>query len=163
MAKDSDFVWTGSHTKAFEYSKDTILSCATLMYFDDDAKPCTIQVDASNVGVSAALIQEGKVIEYHSRALTSTQQQYSNIEHDAYALVNGVEHFHHYMFGKLFEVHTDHQPLVQFSIKPLAELSPRLQCLFLRVNQYKYTVKYVRQTGVMITDCLKSHCMPRHS
>ena len=39
-------------------------------------------------------------------------------------------------------------------MKLLAELSPRLQCLFLRVNQYKYTVKYVRQTGVMIADCL---------
>ena len=73
MAKDSDFVWTESHMKAFECSKDTILSCATIMHFDD-AKPCTIQVDASNVGVSAVLIQEGKVIEYHSRALTSTQQ-----------------------------------------------------------------------------------------
>ena len=48
----------------------------------------------------------------------------------------------------------DHQPLVQLSIKPLAELSPRLQHLFLSVNQYKYTVKYVRQTGVMIADCL---------
>ena len=68
--------------------------------------------------------------------------------------MNGVEHFHHYVFGKPFEVHTDHQPLVQLSIKPLAELSPILQHLFLRVNQYKYTVKYVRQTGVMISDCL---------
>ena len=68
--------------------------------------------------------------------------------------MNGVEHFHHYVFGKPFEVHMDHQPLVQLSIKPLAELSPRLQCLFLRVNQYKYTVKYVRQTRVMIADCL---------
>ena len=58
------------------------------------------------------------------------------------------------VFGKPFKVHTDHQPLVQLSIKPLAELSPRLQHLFLRVNQYKYTVKYVRQTVVMIADCL---------
>ena len=53
-----------------------------------------------------------------------------------------VLNFHHYVFGKPFEVHTDHQPLVQLSIK------------FLRVNQYKYTVKYARQTGVMIADCL---------
>ena len=84
--------------------------------------------------------------------------------------MNGVEHFHHYVFGKSFEVHTDHQPLVQLSIKPLAELSPRLQCLFLRVNQYKYTVKYVRQTGVMIAESIMQvefdwhlkplHCMP---
>ena len=153
MAKDSDFVWTVSHTKAFECSKDAILSCATLTYYDDE-KPCTIQVDAGNVGVGATLIQEGKVIEYHSPTLTSTQQHYSNIEWEAYILVNGVEHFHHYIFGKPFEVHTDHQPLVQLSIKPLAELSPRLQRLFLRVNSYKYTVKYVRQTRVMIADCL---------
>ena len=153
IAKDSDFIWTASHTKAFECSKEAILSCATLTYYNDE-KTCTIQVDASNIGVGAALIQEGKVIEYHRCALTSTQQHYSNIERETYILVNGVEHFHHYIFGKPFEVHTDHQPLVQLSIKPLAKLSPRLQRLFLRVNQFKYTVKYVRQTGVMVTDCL---------
>ena len=73
MAKDSDFIWTASHTKAFESSKDTMLSCATVTYYDDE-KSCTIQVDASNVGVGATLIQEGKVIEYHSQALTSIQQ-----------------------------------------------------------------------------------------
>ena len=70
--------------------------------------------------------------------------------------MNGAEHFHHYIFSKPFEVHTDHQPLVQLSIKPYTELSPRLQHLFLRVNQYKYTVKYVRQTRVMIADCLSN-------
>ena len=121
MAKDSDFVWTVSHTTAFECSKDAILSCATLTYYDDE-KTCTIQVDASNVGVGAALIQEDKVIEYHSHALTMTQQCYSNIEREAYAVVNGVEHFCHYIFGKPVEIHTDHQQLVQLSIKPLAEL-----------------------------------------
>ena len=73
MAKESDFILTASHTKAFEYSKDTILLCATLTDYDDE-KPCPIQVDASNVSVGATLIQEGKVIEYHCRALTSTQQ-----------------------------------------------------------------------------------------
>ena len=58
------------------------------------------------------------------------------------------------VLNKPFKIHTDHQPLVQLSIKPLAELSPRLLHLFFRVNQYKYTVRYVRQTRVMIADCL---------
>ena len=105
--------------------KKAILSSATFTYYDDE-KTCIIQVDANNIGNGAALIQEEKVIEYHSCALTSTQQHYSNIEREAYALVNGDEHFHHYIFGKPFKVHTDHQPLVQLSIKPNAELSPRL-------------------------------------
>ena len=73
MAKNSDFIWKVSHLKAFECSKDVILSCATLTYYDDE-KTCTIQVDASNAGVGAVLIQEDKVIEIHSHALTSTQQ-----------------------------------------------------------------------------------------
>ena len=34
----------------------------------------TIQVDPSNIGVSAALMQQGRVVSYHSRALTPTQQ-----------------------------------------------------------------------------------------
>ena len=46
--KDSDFIWTASHTKAFECSKDAILLCATLTYYDNE-KPCTIQVDSSNL------------------------------------------------------------------------------------------------------------------
>ena len=79
MAKDSDFIWTANHTKAFESSKEAILSCATLASYNDE-KPCAIQVDTSNISVGAALIQEGNVIEYH-------------IEREAYALVNGVEHF----------------------------------------------------------------------
>ena len=65
-------------------------------------------------------------------------------------------------FGEPFEIHTDHQPLVQLSIKPLAEFSPRLQRLFIRVNQYQYTMKYVRQTGVMIADCL-SHIVCKNT
>ena len=42
--------------------------------------PITIQVDASSIGVGAALMQQGRVVSYHSRALTPTQQRYSNIE-----------------------------------------------------------------------------------
>ena len=53
-------------------------------------------------------------------------------------LVNGIEHFHHYIFGQNFTVHTDHQPLVQLMTKPLCKVSPRLQRLLLKVTQYKF-------------------------
>ena len=55
MAIDSDFVWTVSCTKAFECSKEAILSCATLTYYDNEMT-CTVQVNASNIGVGAVLI-----------------------------------------------------------------------------------------------------------
>ena len=88
-----------------------------MQYFNSD-DPITIQVDTSNIGVGAALMQQGKVVSYHSRALTPTQH-YSNIERECYGLVNEVEHFHHYVFGCKFTVQTDHQPLVHLTMKPL--------------------------------------------
>ena len=113
-----------------------------------------IQVDASSIGIGAALMQQGRVVLYHSRALTPTQQHYSNIERECCGLVNGVEHFHHYIFGREFTVQIDHQPLVQLTNKPLCEVSPRLQCLVLKVNQYNFNTIYVKHDGVPIMDCL---------
>ena len=97
-----------------------------LQYFNSK-DPIIIQVDISSIGVGAALMQQGRVVSYQSRALTPTQQRYSNIECKCYGLVTGIEHFHHYLFGHEFVVHTDHQPLVQLTTKPLCEIGPRLQ------------------------------------
>ena len=124
-----------------------------LQYFNSD-KPIIIQVDASSIGISAALMQQEKVVSYHSRALTPTQQHYSNIERECYRLVNGVEHFHRYIFGHEFTFQTDHQPLVQLTNKPLCEVSPRLQHLLLKVTQYIFTTIYVKHDGVPGADCL---------
>ena len=68
--------------------------------------------------------------------------------------MNGVEHFHHYAFGHKFTVQTDHQPLVNLTSKALRDVSPRLQCLLLKVTQYRFNTIYVKHDGVPIADCL---------
>ena len=52
--------------------------------------------------------------------------------------MNGIEYFHHYVFGHEFTVQTDHQPLVNLVSKALCEVSPCLQCLLLKVTQYRF-------------------------
>ena len=140
-------------TESFKLAKQAIANSCTLQYFNNEDL-ITIQVDASSIGVSAALMQQGRVVSYHSRALTPTQQRYSNIEHECYGLVNGIKHFHNYIFGQEFMVHTDHQPLVQLMTKPPSEISPRLQRLLLKVTQYNFTTLYVKHDGVPVADCL---------
>ena len=68
--------------------------------------------------------------------------------------MNGVEHFHHYVFGCEFTVQTDHQPLVQLRIKALCEVNPRLQYLLLKVTQYRFNTIYVKHDSVPVADCL---------
>ena len=151
--KTSEFQWETLHSDAYAKVKQAIANSCMLQYFNSEY-PIIIQVDASSIGVSAALMQQGRVVSYHSRALTPTQQRYSNIEHECYGLVNGIEHFHHYIFGHDFVVHTDHQSLVQLTKKPLCEISPRLQCLLLKVTQYSFNTVYIKHEGVPIADCL---------
>ena len=71
-----------------------------------------------------------------------------------HGLVNGVEHFHHNVFGHEFTVQTDHQPLVQLTSKALCEVSLRLQRFLLKVTQYRFNTIYVKHDGVPVADCL---------
>ena len=54
-------------------------------------------------------------------------------------------------------VHTDHQPLVQLTTKPLCEVSPRLQQLLLKVTQYNFNTVYLKHDGVPAADCLSQN------
>ena len=101
--KDVEFTWNSSYDAAFNRVKEAITSDATLRYFDT-TKPVTIQVDASKVGLGAALIQDGKPVAYASKALTATEQRYANIECEMLAVVYGAEKFHTYVYGRHFTV-----------------------------------------------------------
>ena len=79
LKKDADFTWNASYETTFEQIKEAVISDTTLRYFDPSL-PVTIQVDASQVGLGTALLQNGKPIAFDSKALTKTECQYANIE-----------------------------------------------------------------------------------
>ena len=71
------------------------------MAYYDVTKPITLDVDASQKGLGAALVQEKKTIAFASKTLTNTQSNYSNIEREMRSLVHGVERFHTYLYEVL--------------------------------------------------------------
>ena len=97
--KETIWSWTPTHDKAFEKLKSMICSECTLTYFDPKL-PTLIQVDASQKGLGAALIQQGKPIAFASKALTDVEQRYANIERELLAIVFGCTRFHTYVMGK---------------------------------------------------------------
>ena len=60
------------------------MTLPVLAYFDKTRKH-TIQCNASKKGLGAVLLQEAKPVMYVSRALTETEQRYSNIERELLA------------------------------------------------------------------------------
>ena len=95
LKKDTDFTWKPTYNAAFQHVKDAVISDTTLQYFDL-LLPMTIQADASQVGLCAALLQNHKPIAFSSKALTEFKHHYGNIERDILAVVFGAERFRTY-------------------------------------------------------------------
>ena len=124
--KDVPFEWRGEKERALEKLRDALLNASENAYFDSTKKTEAF-TDASPVGVPAVLTQkelnsdERKIIAYASRALSPTEQNYSQLERKAHAIIWSCEHFHLYLFGVRFDVFTDHQPLVAIILKSSVE------------------------------------------
>ena len=151
--KEVDWDWTSSHEKAYQKVKNMICENTSLTYFDV-SKPATIQVDASQQGLGATLVQDNKPIAFASKALTETEKRYANIERELLAVVFGCERFNTYVYGKHFTVESDHKPLEQIQKKSLASTPPRLQRMMLRLQKYDMNIVYRPGKEMVLADML---------
>lgn len=153
LKKDVDFMWSASHQRAFDKVKGLTCKETTLSYFDPKKKT-VIQVDASQKGIGAALLQDGKPIAFASKSLSETEKRYANIERELLAVVFGCERFHTYVYGARFQVDSDHKPLEMIMQKALRSAPPRLQRMLLRLQGYNVEVKYRPGPEMLIPDAL---------
>lgn len=161
LKEDAQFIWLEPHQKAFEKVKSLICKEATLSYFDPKKKT-TIQVDASQKGLGAALMQEGKPVAFASKSLSDVETRYANIEREMLAVVFGCERFHTYVYGAKFEVESDHKPLEMIVQKPLRSAPPRLQLMLLRLQPYDLNLHYRPGKDIPMADALSRQPAPEN-
>ena len=146
----------------------SIIKADVCMKFYNDAKPLYLETDASGVSLGAALLQlhdntvcqKGIVpdnialclIAFASKSLISAEWRYSNIEHEVLGIQHGSEKFHHYCFGKEMLIITDHKRLVDMFKKDMATLSQCIQCILLKVHQYRVQIIYKPGPEIFIAD-----------
>ena len=91
------------------------LTSSPILQFPDFKLPFYVQSDASDKGFGAVLgqIRNGTevVVAYASKAIGSSQINWSTIEKEAFAVVWSVKYFRHYLYGRAFTIYTDHNPL----------------------------------------------------
>ena len=150
---DVPYDWGPEHDAAFSALKKTISSSEVLRYYDN-TKPLILQVDASQRGLGAALLQDNGPIAFSSKSLTETEGRYTNIEREMLGIVFGLERFQQYVYGRHVDVHTDHKPLEAISGKHLINAPPRLARMLLRIRQYDATIKYVPGRDIPLADAL---------
>ena len=162
LLKDSEFCWRPDvHGAAFEALKSLLVNAPVLAYFDP-SKKITVQCDASQAGLGSVLLQDGRPVEYASRAMTPTEQNYAQIEKELLAVVFSLERFHYYVYSHQEDVtiETDHKPLISISKKALASAPKRLQRLLLRLQRYTFNLVYRPGSELVLADTLSRAYAP---
>ena len=137
------------------------------MKFYDDTKPLYLKSDAAallqlrdNMNCPKHTALENTIlcpIVFASKSLTGAEQRYSNIEHEALGILHGLAKFHHYCFGREVLVITDHKLLISVFKKDVATLSQMIQCILLKIHQYRVQVIYKPGPDIFIADWLSRH------
>ena len=96
-----EFKWADEHDKAMDEIRKLVTTAPILEYYDPK-KELVIQCDASSSGLGAVLLQDGKLLGYASRPLSTTECEYAQIERVSCKSV-----FHQYTFPTI--IHSDHK------------------------------------------------------
>ncbi len=157
--QDVEFEWSEEQNKAMDEIKRLVTTAPVLTYCKPK-KELVIRCDASSKGLGAVLLQEEKPLSYASRALSTTECEYAQIEKECLAIVFFLERFHQYTFGRKTIIHSDHKPLEMIVRKPLHKAPKRLQGMMLRLIQYDIKVVYKKGKEMYIADTLSRACLP---
>ena len=116
LSTKNDWLWTKTHTDAFNEVKRVLSSPQTLKLYDVQ-KTTKIRVDASKLnGISVILYQQHQdnwlPVTCASRYLTTEEKNYYPIELEMQAVTWGCEKMNMYLQGlPHFTIQTDHKPL----------------------------------------------------
>ena len=137
------------------------------MHFDDQF-PLLLECDTSPYGLGAVLshqMSDGteRPVCLASRTLTKAEQNYSHLDKEALAIVYGVKKYHQYLYGRQFEIKTDHKPLTRIfheskGIPSMA--SGRIQRWALLLAAYDYHIRYRQGKANANADALSRLPLP---
>lgn len=144
--KNTPFIWTPKCQEAFDKLKE-MLSSAPILAYPDFSKRFRLQPDACQFSIGAVLSQVGDdnkehPVAYFSRVLRKDERKYAftPTELECLALLDGMRHFRPYLWGRQFDVFTDHRALQW--LYNTKETNERLYRWFLKLacDGYDYNV-----------------------
>ena len=143
LKKEAKFEWTDQCESAFNNLKER-LTKAPILRFPQFDKEFTLSVDSSDYSIGFVLSQEheGKQhpICFSGRALRDNELKWHITDKEGLALVEGIQHFRHYLANSKFTVFTDN-----VSVKYLQKLKDsqgRLGRWGILLQGYNFDIKH---------------------
>jgi len=147
--------WTEEANVSFNRLKDALCS-DPILKLPNIALPFILRTDASSTMVAATLMQKYDEVPhplaYYSRKLLPRERNYSTIERECLAILNGIEKFKYYLLGRHFFIETDHLGLVW--LNKSKNLNSRLIRWALLLQNYRFTVVHILGKDNVFSDFL---------
>jgi hypothetical protein len=157
LKKGVKFVWSEACEKAFHTLRQHLTSALVLVQ-PDNSKPFEVCYDASGMGLSCVLMQEGRVIAYASWALRPHEINYYTHDLELAAVVHTLNIWRHYLMGNHCNIFTDHKSLKYIFTQ--SDLNMRQRRWLELIKDYDLEVHYHPRKANVVADALsrKVHC-----
>lgn len=153
----SPVAWTPDAEAAFEKCKQDLID-ATCLAHPAPLAEITLVTDASDTAVGAVLQQDVdghmQPLGFFSKRLTEAQRKYSTYDRELLAIYLAIKHFRYMVEGRIFEIHTDHKPLIFAFDKKQSQSSPRQIRQLDMIGQFSTVIKHVPGEKNVTADCL---------
>ena len=109
-------LWGSQQQHSFQRAKESSCRLEVLPH-NDPSERILLQCDASNYGLGVVLshvMEDGteRPVGFASRTLNAAEKNYSQLDKEGAAVMFVLKKFHKHMYGRSFEIITDHKPLM---------------------------------------------------
>ena len=119
LKKGVQYIWTSENEASFQALKQSLIS-APVLALPDFSKRFIIEMDASDKGIGAVLMQEGHPLAFLSKSLGPKQQALSTYEKECLAILLAVDKWRSYLQHAEFFIKTDQRSLVNLTDQRLS-------------------------------------------
>ena len=145
------FEWDDLCERAFQELKRR-LTLAPIMIVPDRGPMFIVYCDSSKDGLGCVLMQSGRVVAYGSRKLKNHEQNFPMHDMELAAIAFALKILHHYLYGKQFEVFSDHKSLKYIFTQ--RDLNMRQRRWMEYLEDYDFTLHYHPGKANMVADAL---------
>jgi hypothetical protein len=129
-----------------------ILTESPLLVLPNFAKKIEIECDAGGLGIGGILMQDRKLVAYHSEKLDGARLNYPIYDKELYALVHILEVWQHYLWPKEFVIHSNHESLKY--LRSQANLNKRHAKWVEFIESFPYVIKNKKGKYNVVADAL---------
>lgn len=167
LKKGIEWKWSPECDLAFKTAKENLLRKNVLAHYEE-GQPLVLSVDSSAYGLGAVLAHRfpdgsERPVSCVSRTLNDAERNYSQIDKEALAIFYGITRHHQFLFGRQFELRTDHKPLSYILGKNVGipqTAASRLQRWATCLAAYDFTIKFVNSKDNGPADALSRLPLP---